>query len=231
MHPQSITPALLERFWSKVERATDCWLWTGAGARSGPGYGRIEVDGRLLGAIPPGGCILHTCDNRACVRNDEPGWYEVDGAVYPRLGHLVLATKRANLLDALAKGRALSVSTRIQAHPELVPRGESHWMRRMPERIARGEHHGTHTHPERYRGRRVPTERLARGDRNGARLHPETLERGEQRYNAKLNEAIVRAIRQRVAQGARLQHLAAEYGVSPRLIGLVARGEAWRHVS
>lgn len=35
------------RFWAKVDRTGDCWVWTGALAS---GYGRFKVAGRVYGA-------------------------------------------------------------------------------------------------------------------------------------------------------------------------------------
>lgn len=63
--------------WDKVEPcpATGCWLWLGEVNRNG--YGRVWVNGvrvmvhrvvyeLLVGEIPPGAVIDHTCRNRAC---------------------------------------------------------------------------------------------------------------------------------------------------------------------
>ena len=72
--------SLAERLEAYTERRDDedaCWPWTGALHHEG--YGRLLYDGRLRGAHvwvyvtlhgePPVNkpCILHTCDNRACV--------------------------------------------------------------------------------------------------------------------------------------------------------------------
>lgn len=69
-----------ERFWRKVDKTGDCWLWTGA--RNGNGYGRFSIGGRgsspalahrvayelVVGPIPEGMQIDHraTCF-RHCV--------------------------------------------------------------------------------------------------------------------------------------------------------------------
>lgn len=64
------------RFWSKVDKGGDCWLWTAA--RSGDGYGHLKVDGRNVkahrlayelevGPIPPGLDIDHLCRVPLCV--------------------------------------------------------------------------------------------------------------------------------------------------------------------
>jgi predicted XRE-type DNA-binding protein len=70
-------PSIYNRFWKKVEKKSkkECWNWTGA--KLG-GYGRINVNGKNKIAsrvvweffnkkIPRKDCVLHSCDNRACV--------------------------------------------------------------------------------------------------------------------------------------------------------------------
>lgn len=66
----------LDRFWSKVQKKSTCWNWTGS--LSGNGYGAFWVEGRtviahrwayeaLVGPIPDGLEVDHLCRNRACV--------------------------------------------------------------------------------------------------------------------------------------------------------------------
>lgn len=71
---------LEDRFWTKVDKTDDCWLWT-ASIR-GPGYGQCTVAvGRQgyahrfawelsNGPIPAGLHVDHICFNRLCVRVD-----------------------------------------------------------------------------------------------------------------------------------------------------------------
>lgn len=48
---------LKERFWPKVDKSGECWLWTGAG--DGHGYGQISA----------GMDVDHICHTRLCVRS------------------------------------------------------------------------------------------------------------------------------------------------------------------
>lgn len=68
---------LVERFLAKVDQSGDCWEWTAG--RSGEGYGRFWLDGRVtsaqrvayelwVGPIPAGLEVDHTCHNPGCVR-------------------------------------------------------------------------------------------------------------------------------------------------------------------
>lgn len=61
-----------ERFWAKVDRSGECWLWTAA--RTNSGYGRIQLGGKARlahrvvwamtnGPIPDGLDIDHLCHN------------------------------------------------------------------------------------------------------------------------------------------------------------------------
>ena len=69
---------LPERFWSKVAKTNECWLWTAALAK---GYGQFWWDGKVRqaykvawedvnGPVPEGMHLDHRCDNRACVNPD-----------------------------------------------------------------------------------------------------------------------------------------------------------------
>lgn len=86
-----------KRFWSKVNKTDDCWLWTGA--KTDKGYGRFWKDGKRLaahrvsyeiasGPIEEGLLICHRCDNVLCVRPD----------------HLLKGTHQDNFDNMVKKG-------------------------------------------------------------------------------------------------------------------------------
>lgn len=64
------------RFWSKVDKSGDCWLWRGA---ISDGYGKFALTHKrslfahryayetVVGAVPDGLQLDHLCRNRACV--------------------------------------------------------------------------------------------------------------------------------------------------------------------
>lgn len=65
------------RFWSKVDKTGDCWMWTAA--KLPKGYGRFGHEGSVVlahrmsymlthGAIPSGHHVDHACYNPSCVR-------------------------------------------------------------------------------------------------------------------------------------------------------------------
>lgn len=68
-----------ERFWSKVDKTGECWIWTGA--CTADGYGRFWHGGAVVkahrlsyawthGEIPEGMQVDHRCFQRNCVRPD-----------------------------------------------------------------------------------------------------------------------------------------------------------------
>lgn len=90
--------ATAARFWAKVDKSGECWLWLGC--KNARGYGVFNISDRarlahrvawelMHGPIPKGKCVLHDCpggDNPACMR------------------HLWLGSRRDNNLDSIRKG-------------------------------------------------------------------------------------------------------------------------------
>src|SRR3990167_554627 len=90
----------MERFWSAVSIGTPTQCWTWLKAKNRHGYGMFWTDRRMklahrvaytlrTGSIPKGLCILHRCDNPACVNPN----------------HLFLGTQIDNIRDCVSKDR------------------------------------------------------------------------------------------------------------------------------
>jgi hypothetical protein len=85
------------RFWRRVDKSGDCWLWTAS--TDSDGYGAFGARGfhvyvhRLSFALAhgraPTGAVLHSCDVRHCVRPD----------------HLREGTQLQNIADTVLRGR------------------------------------------------------------------------------------------------------------------------------
>lgn len=98
--PYHYVPATVEeRFWSKVDKSGDCWLWTAYLDANRYGHFSIKRCRKSahrvsyafsVGQIPEGKQVLHHCDNPPCVNPD----------------HLFLGTHDDNMADKKAKGRA-----------------------------------------------------------------------------------------------------------------------------
>lgn len=106
MRKQQSCRTLAERFWEKVDKSGDCWVWTANCTRDRNGkkqYGLISAgrrgEGMLyahrvswelhFGPVPEDLRVLHRCDNPQCVRPD----------------HLFVGTQADNMADMVAKGR------------------------------------------------------------------------------------------------------------------------------
>ena len=68
--------SVLNRFWSKVDKPSNCWTWTSS--TNPAGYGDFNFHGKTMlahrlawiltnGEVPDGMFVLHHCDNPACV--------------------------------------------------------------------------------------------------------------------------------------------------------------------
>lgn len=133
-----LSPSVLERFWSKVEKGSpgECWTWKGQlnGGRPGYQYGKLSVRQKWYGAhrisyfiahgeLPDNLLVCHHCDNPLCVNPD----------------HLFLGTSSDNTKDMLNKGRA--------GYSFHFRRGEEHFKAKLTnhdipvirKRIANGE--------------------------------------------------------------------------------------------
>ena len=117
----------ISRFWAKVQKGDSCWLWTASKRNKGYGAFCWHEDGRPVqgrahvfsyrlhfGPVPPGLCILHTCDNPACVNP----------------AHLFPGSKSDNNADMRRKGRHVPGGTHCGAEGNWK-RGEEHYASKL----------------------------------------------------------------------------------------------------
>lgn len=108
---------MIQRFWQKVDKSGECWLWRGARANrryqttSAWFNGRFASASRVSweianGPIPEAMYVCHKCDNPLCVRPD----------------HLFLGTPGDNVRDMIRKGRQPSWIGKLTAEQVLAIR-------------------------------------------------------------------------------------------------------------
>jgi hypothetical protein len=137
-------PVTLEqRFWAKVVKTPDHWLWIGAKGHGGHGHisrgpGKGFADSSRLsweihnGPIPAGKNVLHSCIGTPECVNPE---------------HLYLGTQQDNVDDMMEQGRhqmnatsdswAHGLSHGSHTHPERLSRGERHYHRKLTDDLVR----------------------------------------------------------------------------------------------
>ena len=114
---------LTERFWTKVQKTDDCWLWLASKDRDG--YGLFTINGKrrgahavayelTLGEVPIGLELDHTCRNRKCVNPS----------------HLEPVTHKVNVLRGCSPGSVNAAKTHCmnghefnKTNTQITPRG------------------------------------------------------------------------------------------------------------
>lgn len=106
------TETQIKRFWDKVHKTEDCWLWLCD--KNQLGYGRFAIKNSKYaahrvsyqlakGLIPEGFFVLHRCDTPDCVNPS----------------HLYVGNQKDNMRDMMDRERQW-----WQKNPSLIKRGE-----------------------------------------------------------------------------------------------------------
>ena len=114
MRSQYTRGSVEARFWPKVDKTGDCWIWTAA--QDGKGYGgfwdgeqrqkahRVAYE-LMVGLIPTGLCLDHLCRNTLCVNP----------------AHLEVVTQRVNILRGVGVSAQKARQTHCINGHELTP--------------------------------------------------------------------------------------------------------------
>ena len=102
----------MERFWNKVDKTNDCWLWTGYQNKKGYGMFRVgdtmmlthRYSAQAAGMIIDNMLVCHHCDNPSCVRPD----------------HLFLGNHIDNMRDKVSKGRGKKFDKRKLTEQQII---------------------------------------------------------------------------------------------------------------
>lgn len=104
--PEEYKGSVKDRILGKTTSDGECMLY--GGYLTAAGYGLVAISGKTCsahraayslcnGPIPPGACVMHTCDKPACVNPS----------------HLVLGTQLDNMRDRKGKGRYARASVKL----------------------------------------------------------------------------------------------------------------------
>lgn len=202
------------RYLAKVNKKgpDECWPWTAA--CYGNGYGQFGVSKEersvlahrfgyksLVGPIPDGDKVLHTCDNPPCQNPNH--WY--------------LGSQKDNADDRETRGRG--------NHPK-GERNNSRLTEGQVREILALFERGGHTQDiaDRFGIRRRLVYAIARGERWGHLDRPPVTR--TRKGNPKLTDDDVRAIRQLRADGLTLQEIGARFGVTFSNVGHIVSGRS-----
>lgn len=230
----NVTPELIERFESRVDRSGDCHVWTGTRLNKF-GHGCISVGGHNAPAhrvawviatgraVPAKHVIRHTCDVPACVNPD----------------HLVLGTFADNMNDAIDRDR--------------VPVGEAHYrskltddmVREIRARFAAGDASAMEMANEYPVSASAITQMLAGKTwkhitggvpvlptKRSVRPHdPASFKRGNEHPRSRYNAEQVSAFKSLVRGGMSVSEAGRQTHIAESSARQIAAGRSWAHVA
>jgi DNA-binding CsgD family transcriptional regulator len=225
--PRKSVP-LLERFQQFLPEPLDenaCWEWQGVRLKGG--YGKIMENGRskrtLLAhrvaweahnaePIPPGMCVCHTCDNRACVNPF----------------HLFIGSYTDNMQDMIRKGRKVTHAGELSACAKISEQD----VLAIRELGSQGCKQSDIAHQfgisrasvglilNGKLWKHLPTQPFTRAPRP----------RGSGHHFSRLTAAQVIEIRQAADAGETRRSIADRYGVTPENVSSIVLRKTWTHV-
>lgn len=211
------------RVWSRVSVGDpdQCWPWTGP--RNEDGYGVISYGKAHRGMwtvtngdIPPGLCVLHSCDNPPCCN--------------PR--HLHLGTNTENVAEREKRTRPLLRCKRwhnriVLTEDMVVDARREYRDGSSCKRIADKFGISVGTMMAALSGKSWGWVTRERPVRKGCIIHDQ---HGDRNRMAKLTNDDVRSIRAKLASGCAVVAIAKEFHVSKITIWEIRRRRTWRNI-
>jgi hypothetical protein len=206
-------------YWRHVSKGDGCWLWTGS--RRPDGYGVVHLPrGKqtrahrliyeaVVGPIPSGLHLMHTCDNPPCVNP----------------AHLRPGTQRENLADMTAKGRRRSKPREQQGSKNAIARLTEEAVVDVRRRWMAGESRASIA--ARYDVDPLTAYYAAIG-RTWTHVPMPEGTRPRSNYAAKLSPDDVATIHRRIAAGDTRAAIGRDYGVSAVAVSAIALGRTHR---
>lgn len=215
--------SLAERFYSHIviNKITGCWDWDGPPGKNG--YGTFALTrtnhksahkvSYLLthNSIPEGLNVLHTCDNKICVRPD----------------HLFLGTQQDNVDDMIEKGRANYVRGSDSGAAKLMEQ-DVLTIRQMADNGIQ-----LRAIASIYNVDNSTISGIVKGkywSHVGGPTQKSMKARGEKSGLSKLTEENVVSIHTMNKAGINPQIIAEFYNVNKLTINNILRGNTWKHV-
>lgn len=203
-------------FWDNVFRSPNCWEWQGRKNKRVNGYGWFYYQGKQQLAhrlvckdIPPGACVLHRCDNPACVNPD----------------HLFFGSKADNAQDAVSKNRDAAFKTAKLTHEAVRE------LRDLPRTVEVAREYAARYGVSLSSINQVQNHHTWKRVDTGPKKPFKPVPRvGEMAGNVKITEEDVHAIRREYKGYGDGTRLARRHGLTPGAIQAIVTNKRWSHL-